>query len=126
MRTPTKFVQGLTDEQQSRLKVIMKSNVPQRKRMRAHAVLLSYRRFSIDQIALIYEVDRDRVSQWLEWWREFEFDGLEDEPRTGRPPKLSARERVQALEIVGEEPRSTLRAVSEIARRLKKKSVEGR
>lgn len=91
--------------------------------MRAHSILLSARHFSIDQIAAIYEVDRDRVSQWLEWWSEFEFDGLEDDARAGRPPKLSADEQQQVLAIVGEEPRSTRRAVSEIAARIKKKSV---
>lgn len=126
MRTPTKFVQDLTDKQQSQLKAILKSNAAGRKRMRAHAVLLSARRYSIDQIAAIYEVDRDRVSQWLEWWREFEFDGLDDSERGGRPPKLSAEEQKQALEIVKEEPRSVRRAVSELSARLKKKSVRGR
>jgi len=126
MRTPTKFVQELTDEQKSGLQAIMKSAEPHRKRRRAHAILLSARRFSIDQIAAIYEVDRDRVSQWLEWWRETEFDGLADEARPGRPPKLSVEEQAQALEIVREEPRSVRRAVAEIACRLKKKSVGGR
>jgi transposase len=121
MRTPTKFVEELTDEQKSGLQAIMKSEAPQRKRMRAHTVLLSARHFSIDQIALIYEVDRDRVSQWLEWWKEFEFDGLADDVRGGRPPKFSVAEQAQAVEIVREEPRSVRRAVSEIARRLKKK-----
>ncbi len=91
----------------------MKSNAPQRVRMRAHAIILSHRRFSIDQIAAIYEVDRDRVSQWLEWWKEFEFDGLADEARGGRPPKLSAEEQAQVLEMVTEEPRSVRRAVAE-------------
>ncbi len=81
--------------------------------MRAHAIILSHRRFSIDQIAAIYEVDRDRVSQWLEWWKEFEFDGLADEARGGRPPKLSAEEQAQVLEMVTEEPRSVRRAVAE-------------
>lgn len=121
MRTPTKFVSELTDEQKSQLQTIMKNDVSARKRMRAHAILLSNRRFPIDQIAAIYEVDRDRVSQWLEWWREYKFDGLADDRRKGRPPKLSLDEQTQALEIVREEPRSTRRAVAEIAQRLKKK-----
>ena len=121
MRTPTKFVEQLTDEQKSRLQMIMKSDAPQRTRMRAHAVLLSARRFSIDQIAAIYEADRDRVSRWLEWWKQFGFDGLSDGARAGRPPKLSAAEQEQALEIVGEEPRSVRRAVAQIDHRLKKK-----
>ena len=121
MRTPTKFVEELSDEEQSRLQAIMKSDAPQRTRMRAHTVLLSARRFSIDRIADIYEADRDRVSLWLERWREFGFDGLADEARAGRPPKLSLAEQAQAIEIVGEEPRSVRRAVAEIDRRLKKK-----
>lgn len=121
MRAPTKFVQDLTDAQKSRLQAIMKSDAPQRTRMRAHAILLSYRRFSIDQIAAVYETDRDRVSQWIEWWREFEFDGLADDERAGRPPKLSPGEQMQAVKIVQEEPRSVRRAVAEIDRGLKKK-----
>lgn len=124
MRTPTKFVQELSDEQKSRLQAIMKSNAPQRARMRAHAVLLSNRRFSIDQIAAIYEVDRDRVSQWLEWWHEFEFDGLGDDARPGRPPKLNAEEQAEVLEMIKQEPRSTRRAAAEVHRKLKKKSLE--
>lgn len=126
MRTPTKFVQELNDEQQDKLKSIMKSNAPQRTRMRAHAVLLSYRRFSIDQIASIYEVDRDRVSQWLEWWGEFGTDGLDDDQRTGRPPKLNREEQASVIEIITEEPRSCRRAAAEIAARLKKKSARKR
>lgn len=121
MRTPTKFVEVLTDEQKSGLQAMMKSDAPQRTRMRAHTVLLSARHFSIDQIALIYEVDRDRVSQWIEWWKEFEFAGLADDVRGGRPPKLSLAEQAEALQIVAEEPRSVRRAVVEIDKRLKKK-----
>lgn len=123
MRTPTKFVQELTDEQQVRLKAIMKSNAPQRTRRRAHAILLSHRRFSLDQIASIYEVDRDRVSQWLEWWRESEFDGLDDDRRAGRPPLLTEQEQAEVVEIITQEPRSSRHAVAEIAVRLKKKSA---
>lgn len=123
MRTPTKFVQELTDEQQSQLKAIMKSNDPQSKRKRAHAILLSFRGYSIDQIASIYEVDRDRVSQWFEWWTAKEYAGLGDEARPGRPPKLSLAESEQVVEIVREEPRSVRRAISAVAERIKKKSV---
>ncbi len=84
----------------------MKSSAPQRKRMRAHAILLSERRYSIDQIADIYQVDRDRVSQWLDWWEEYQFDGLDDDPRSGRPPKLTEHEQKQAVKIALQEPRA--------------------
>jgi transposase len=85
----------------------MKSQAPQRKRMRAHAVLLNERNYSIDQIADIYEVDRDRVSQWIDWWEEHKFDGLDDDPRSGRPPKLNEQEQQRVIEIAREEPRQT-------------------
>src|SRR5215468_3897829 len=89
MKTPTKFVKPLTTEQREQLSAIMKSAAPQRTRMRAHAVLLSERRYSLDQIADIYQVDRDRVSQWLEWWEAEQVEGLDDEPRSGTGHNLT-------------------------------------
>jgi transposase len=92
MKIPTKFVKSLTEEQRGRLQEIMKSEASQRKRIRAHAILLSDRRYSIDQIADIYQIDRDRVSQWIDRWEKNKFDGLDDDPRRGRPAKLSQKE----------------------------------
>jgi DNA-directed RNA polymerase sigma subunit (sigma70/sigma32) len=66
MKTPTKFVKPLTTARREQLQALMKSSAPQRTRMRALAVLLSERQYSLDQIAAISQVDRDRVSQWLE------------------------------------------------------------
>jgi transposase len=99
MKRPTKFVKPLSEEQRKELKEIMKSQASQRSRMRAHAVLLSERRYSINQIADIYQVDRDRVSEWINWWNEFEFEGLDDDERGGRPPLLKEDERERAVEL---------------------------
>jgi transposase len=120
MKTPTKFVKPLTPEQRNQLNEIMKSSLPQRKRMRAHAVLLSERYYSIDQIADIYQVDRDRVSQWIDWWEEHKLDGLDDGPRSGRPPKLNEEEQRSAIEIVREEPPSTEHDLKRIADEISK------
>jgi hypothetical protein len=60
----------------------MKSQAPRRKSARAHAILLSERRYSIDQIADIYRVDLEHVSQWLDWRERFKFDWLDDAPRS--------------------------------------------
>ncbi len=115
MKTPTKFVKPLTTEQREQLQAIMKSAAPQRTRMRAHAVLLSDRRYSLDQIADIYQVNRDRVSQWLEWWAADQLAGLDDDPRSGRPPKLTDTERQKALTIVQEDPRALKTSLKRIA-----------
>jgi transposase len=120
MKTPTKFVKPLMDEQREQLKEIMKSQGPQRKRMRAHAVLLSERRYSIDPIADIYQVDRDRVSKGLEWWEEYQFEGLDDDPRSGRPPKLTEKEQKKAVEITLEEPGSLQQGLSKMAEQIGK------
>lgn len=105
MRRPTKYIKTLTAEEQQELRWIHKTDAASRRRMRAHVILLSFRRYSIDQIADIYEVDRDRVSQWLDWWEDSHFDGLDDNPRSGRPPKLSPEEQAQAVAQTRKEPR---------------------
>ena len=105
MRKPTKYIKTLTEEEQQELRRIHKTDKASRPRMRAHVILLSFRRYSIDQIADIYEVDRDRVSHWLDWWEDARFDGLDDDPRSGRPPKLQPEEQAQAVEQALKEPR---------------------
>jgi transposase len=115
MKTPTKFVKPLSAEQRKQLNEIMKSSAPQRKRMRAHAVLLSERRYSIDRIADISQGDRDRVSQWLDWWEGEQFEGLEDDPRSGRPPKLTEPEQQQAVSIALQEPRTIKHGLKRVA-----------
>ena len=120
MKRPTKFVKPLIDEQRAQLTQIMKSSAPQRTRMRAHAILLSERRHSIDQIADIYQVDRDRVSAWLDWWEQYHFDGLDDDPRSGRPPTLTEKEQEKAVRLALEEPRSERQGLAQIAVKLGK------
>jgi hypothetical protein len=88
MRTATKFVESLTDEERQRLKEIHKTDANWRTRMRAHAILLSDKGFELNQLATIFDADRDAVSQWLDWWAEYRFEGLSDDPRSGRPPIL--------------------------------------
>lgn len=88
MRTATKFVEPLTDEDRQRLKEIHKTDANWRRRMRAQAILLSEKGFELNQLATIFEIDRDSISQWLDWWAESGFNGLSDDPRSGRPPIL--------------------------------------
>ncbi|MCW5967815.1 MAG: helix-turn-helix domain-containing protein [Blastocatellales bacterium] len=58
---------------------------------------MSERRYSINEIADIYQTDRDRVSQWLDWWEQYEFEGLDDDPRSGRPPALAEEKKKKPL-----------------------------
>jgi len=55
--------------------------------LRAQMVLLSDRGFSVPQIAVIHDCGEDVVRTWLHRYEQQGVAGLEDEPRSGRPPK---------------------------------------
>lgn len=89
MNIPKKFVSGLGDAQVEQLEELVKNHSSARVRMRAHSILLSHRKVSIDEIARIYNVRRDTVSSWLDRWEKIGFKGLEDKPRSGAPRIIS-------------------------------------
>jgi transposase len=121
MKTPTRYIKPLSDEQRVALNQIMRNHTSHHTRPRAHALLLSARRYSIDQIADIFDVERETVSAWLGRWEESETDGLDDEPKSGRPPTLSKEEEKEAVEIVKQEPRSLKQQLLVIIERFGKK-----
>lgn len=104
-----KYVNPLTEAEKLTLDELMKNSSQARARTRAHAVLLSHRHFKINEIARIYTVDRDTVSRWLSDWETYGLIGLYDDPRSGRPPKLTASEEGGLNHLLQEEPRSMKR-----------------
>jgi len=121
MKTATRFIKSLSQEQQRSLNQVMRSHPSHRTRTRAHAILLSARRYSINQIADIFAVDRETVTSWLVRWEESETDGLDDDPKSGRPPTLSDEEEKQAIEIVKEEPRALKQQLLSVIEKFGKK-----
>jgi transposase len=120
MKTPTRFVNELSAEQREELRQAMKTGNEQVRR-RAHAVLLSARGYNVDQIANIYEVDRDTVSNWLDRWEDQGIAGLQDQAGRGRKPTLNEKEQKQAIKIVEQDPRSAKRSLSKIEAKTGKK-----
>jgi hypothetical protein len=51
----------------------------------------------------------------LEWWEAEQVAGLDDDPRSGRPPKLTSAERQEVLKITLQEPRSIQTGLKRIA-----------
>src|SRR5258708_6942180 len=121
MKVPTKFVSELTAGEVEKLKKMMKEEELPRQRMRAHIIILSNKKYSIDQIADIYDLDRDRVSNWIKGWEESRFDGLKDKPISGRPAILNEKEKELVIKLVEETPRSTKRIVEEVEKKTGKK-----
>lgn len=116
MKTPTHFVKPLDSERRVTLKHLMQPHPNHRVRMRAQAVLLSDRRYSIDRIADIFEVDRDTVRAWLARWDDDNTDGLEDDPHAGRPAILPTEEKEAALKLASRAPRAPHRQLSALER----------
>jgi transposase len=114
MKVPTKFITNLSDEDKEKLIEIMKTNEKHRVRMRAHSILLSGQGYNIDEIADIYQVHRNSVSELLSEWEEKGNESLADNPKSGRPPILNEAEQELAKRIVAQNPRSTKKAISEI------------
>src|SRR5438067_3968296 len=55
--------------------------------LRAHMVLLAGRGYRVPQIARIHDCGEDVVRPWLHRYRDHGVAGLDDTPRSGRPPK---------------------------------------
>ena len=121
MKTPTKYVTTLTKEQKEKLKELMRIDPSSRIRMRSHCILLSNRKYSIDEIATIYEIDRDTVSIWISSWEESNFDGLEDKPKSGRPAILDENEKELVIKLIEENPRSVKQVADEVEKQTGKK-----
>src|SRR5215210_2767410 len=93
----------LTDEQRAELEQVSRQAVG-RVALRAQMVLLSARGHSVPQIAAIHAGGHDVVRTWLPRYRADGLAGLEDRPRSGRPPvDRLARQIVDAQ--AGQSPR---------------------
>ena len=112
-----KLVTPLNQATRTALWAIVSSTEPYHKRRRSHAVLLSDKRFTVDEIASIVGVRRDAVGQWLDRWEERAFDGLSDEAGRGRPRKTTAQEDKDICRIVELHPQQSKRARAVIAKK---------
>jgi transposase len=74
-------------------------------------LLLSSEKFSINDIARIYQVHRDTVSNTFGRWKKYGIDGLDDAARSGRPPSLSEKEEDEAIDFLKKDPRSIKKAL---------------
>jgi transposase len=116
-----RYVHPLTDEQRAFLEKTMKYDGSPRARARAHSLLLSVQGMVINDIAKIYQVDRDTVSTWITKWEQEGEASVHDQPRSGRPPKLTPEEQELAITYIKEEPRSLKQVVDRVAQKTAKR-----
>lgn len=99
MNVPNKFVEIVSAEDYTKLVENRQTSENFRVRNRSHAILLSYEKYPIDEIALICGVHRNAVSRWINRWNESGLEGLRDVAKNGRPPILTVGEQARTVDI---------------------------
>ena len=79
-----RFMGPLTEDELLDLTDLYSHSNKQATRRRAHAILLSNKQFTMDQIALILDATRETVGHWFNSWEKKGLQGLDDLPRPGR------------------------------------------
>lgn len=116
-----RYVQPLTDGQRALLETTMHEDPSFRTRSRAHSLLLSAEGMTIKTIAKTYRVHRVTVSTWIKQWEQQGVQSLHDQPRSGRPSKLTPDEQTMAQQYIKEEPRSLKGVVERLAHKTEKR-----
>ena len=116
-----RYVRPLLENHRHTLTAIMTHDAIPRARMRAQSILLSAQGLKIQDIATLYQVDRDTVSTWIKKWEKDEGASLYDKPRSGRPPKLTPEEKALARQYILEEPRSLKQVVERLHQKTTKR-----
>ncbi len=116
-----RYVRTRTESQRHTLENIMKHDPSPRARARAHSILLSSRRGTIKEIVKIYQVERDTVSSWIKKWEHTGVESLYDQPRCGRPCKLTREEKELAQQYIKEEPRCLKQVVERLSQKTAKR-----
>ena len=106
MNMPHRYISDLTGDEITTLNEPVENHDSYHVRRRAHAVLLSHKRFGIKEIVRICGVGRNPVSSWLKAWETEGIRGLYDLPRSGAPPKLTEADIGIIEKFVKEHPNS--------------------
>ncbi len=118
-------------------KLVNRHSTSQQKALRGRIILLADAGKNNQEIARELEVMRDTVRLWRERWLELQpisledlsiEDRLEDLPRPGTPPRLTANQICQIRELACEKPEDAGRPIShwtgrEIADEIKRRGI---
>lgn len=113
-RFATRFVRALSEEDKAYLEDTWKHHASHAARCRAHAILLSDKRRTVFELAVIFGVTEPTVREWLDRWESRGRGGLEDEPREGAPPILTEEEQKQVIELLEQNPQQPRSVLEEV------------
>ena len=91
-------------QKQSLLEITRKRNIPAKKVMRSRIILLANGAMSNAQISRQLMCSEHTVGNWRKRWEKDKWEGLEDQPKSGRPRKIKLSKREQVVRIVCQAP----------------------
>lgn len=123
-----KYVNSLHDTEIETLQHLHRYHPSRRARMRAHCILLSHQRYTIPHMARVYQIDRRRISVWIDRWQAWGLVGVYDRPRSGRPPTFTAQEQQRITDYLRDSPKDVKQIVEamehETTKRVSTKTIK--
>jgi len=98
-------IQLVADERDALERLLRTATAAQRDVLRAHIVLLAAEGHANSAIAEMLGVEENTVGKWRRRFAKRRIAGLVDEPRSGRPPKFTARQKIRVLKKATQRPR---------------------
>ena len=83
------FIESLTDTEKITLEQGYKNASSIELRERCHAVLLSQKRYSVQQLAEVFSKTENTIRTWLNNWKKYGISGIISKPGRGDKPRLS-------------------------------------
>jgi transposase len=101
-----RYIQGLTTETLKMLTRIYKQSKFYQVRQRAHCIILSYQKHSIDELISIFDVSRNTIYNWLNNWEKFNLPGLYNLHGRGRKKIFNEEQSLAIKKMVEAEPKN--------------------
>ena len=108
---PARYIQ-LTPTQKNALRQLYRRTAKADVRSRCQMILLSGQGHSAAEIAELTFFDQDTVLFWFDRYEADGLVGLEDRPRSGRPPKMTGSSRDELQQAADQDPREAGRPFS--------------
>lgn len=117
-----KFLQTLSSIEIDKITSLYKNDLTHRVRQRSHIILMKNKKFSINDISKIVDLDRDTVSRVIDNWNSEGINGLYDNKRSGRPKFFSENEEKDIIKKIENNPKNLKNVTAEIIQETGKKS----
>lgn len=109
-----RFIRDLNPENKKILERISRQSKSPQVRDRAKCIILSYERFSIEELIDLFKVSRKTIYNWLTRWEDQKLIGLYNQKGRGRKPLFNPEQEIQIKDWVKAEPKNLKKIVAKI------------